>query len=321
MNSKIPIKDSQMIPLTPTGSWKQTAYLLEKKSAYALQMALATNRPLLVKGEPGLGKSYLALAAAQLLERTFMAEVINSNTEGQELLWKDDPIQRLNDAQSKLKPNNELHPKRYINPSILWWAFDWDSAQGQYDQLHHKVFRPHSLDEKKRENGVVLLIDEIDKAEPSLPNSLLEVLGNGGFDVPLVDLKGGQQSVGQHGQEPLVIITTNDERELPPAFVRRCLVLHLKVDEENIESWLMERVRTHVNEEECSDKILREAAKQLKQDREKADAHGIIKAGLSEYIDLITALVELTDVGEGREQAQLDLLDEIAEFSLCKVEA
>lgn len=308
------------VTLTPTGSWKQTAYLLEQKSANALKMALATNRPLLVKGEPGLGKSYLALAAAQILDRAFMAEVINSHTEGQDLLWKDDPIQRLNDAQSKLKKEDELHPKRYINPSILWWAFDWETADAQYKQLHHKVFKPHCLNEAQRKNGVVLLIDEIDKADPSLPNSLLEVLGNGGFDVPLVELKDDQQAVGQQGQPPLVIITTNDERELPPAFVRRCLVLHLKVDEDNLESWLMERVRTHVKAADCSDVVLKEAAKQLKKDRDDASKQGLIKAGLSEYIDLIKALVALTDAGDDREETQRKLLKDIAEFSLRKAE-
>jgi len=321
------------LPLTPTGSWKQTAYLLEKKSADALKMALVTNRPLLVKGEPGLGKSYLALAAAQLLERAFVAEVINSHTEGQDLLWKDDPIQRLNDVQANQKAGADLHPQRYINPSILWWAFDWETADQQYQQLHHKVYKPHCLDEQKRKNGMVLLIDEIDKADPSLPNSLLEVLGNGGFDVPQVDLQDRHgkpvECVGQKGQPPLVIITTNDERELPPAFVRRCLVLHLKVDEENIEQWLMERVRTHISKDDCCDAILREAAQQLKQDRDAASTQGMIKAGLSEYIDLITALVELTKTDDqqapltaaDKEQAQRELLDELAEFSLRKAEA
>lgn len=302
-------------PLTPTGSWQQTHYLLDKKSAYAIQMALATERPLLVKGEPGLGKSYLALAAASLLERAFIAEVINSHTEGQDLLWKDDPIQRLNDAQAQLKTGKDLHPKRYINPSILWWAFDWASADKQYDQLHHKVYRPQCLDEAKRKNGLVLLIDEIDKADPSLPNSLLEVLGNGGFAVPFVET-----TVGQQGKKPLVIITTNDERELPPAFVRRCLVLHLKVDEANLTTWLTERVRVHITKEACSDAVLDAAAQQLKTDRETAASQGMIKAGLSEYIDLITALVKMTQGGENREQAQLDLLQEIAEFSLRKAD-
>ena len=320
---KINMKYPHSVTLTPVGSWKQTAYLLEEKSANALKMALATNRPLLVKGEPGLGKSYLALAAAQLLDRAFMSEVINSHTEGQDLLWKDDPIQRLNDAQSNQKKGDELHPKRYINPSILWWAFDWETAETQYEQLHHKVYKPDCIDEAKRENGVVLLIDEIDKADPSLPNSLLEVLGNGGFDVPQVDLHNGKESVASVGQKqaPLVIITTNDERELPPAFVRRCLVLHLKVDEENIESWLMQRVRTHIKEADSSDDILLEAAAQLKKDRKEASDQGMIKAGLSEYIDLIKALVELTDAGAGREDAQRQLLADISEFSLRKAEA
>lgn len=316
-------KKAQPVTLTPTGSWRQTQYLLDRKSAYALQMALATGRPLLVKGEPGLGKSYLALAAASLLKRAFVAEVINSHTEGQDLLWKDDPIQRLNDAQSKLKSGDELHPKRYLNPGILWWAFDWASAETQHKQLHHKIYIPDCADETKRNDGLVLLIDEIDKADPSLPNSLLEVLGNGGFDVPLAGT-----SVGRQGVAPLVIITTNDERELPPAFVRRCLVLHLKVPEgtdkdgnDLLIGWLKERVRVHVDKEECTDEVLHEAAVQLKKDRVQAESQGMIKAGLAEYIDLIKALVEMTEPGEGRSAKQLELLQDIAEFSLRKADA
>lgn len=316
MDPKIELKD-QNVPLIPTGSWRQTAYLLDRKSAYALQMALATNRPLLVKGEPGLGKSYLALAAASLLKRAFMAEVINSNTEGQDLLWKDDPIQRLNDAQSRQKTGDELHPRRYINPGILWWAFDWTTATTQYKQLHHKIYKPQCLDEAQRENGMVLLIDEIDKADPSLPNSLLEILGNQGFAVPFCQ---DIDAVGLSGEPPLVIITTNDERELPPAFVRRCLVLHLKVDEEDLFAWLQPRVRVHISEQDCSDDILRKAASQLEKDRQDARKQGLIKAGLAEYIDLITALVEMTKDAKDKENAQRALLKEIADFSLRKAE-
>jgi MoxR-like ATPase len=316
MHPNILLKD-QIVTLKPTGSWQKTAYLLDKKSAYALQMALATQRPLLVRGEPGLGKSYLALAAASLLERAFIVEVINSNTEGQDLLWKDDPIQRFNDAQSQQKTGDNLHPRHYINPSILWWAFDWKTADKQYQQLHHKIYKPHCIDPQKRTSGMVLLIDEIDKADSSLPNSLLEVLGNNGFAVPFCN---DIDSVGQTGAQPLVIITTNDERELPPAFVRRCLVLQLKVDEENLETWLKQRVRSHISEQECSDAILQQAAQQLKKDRVQADSQGMIKAGLSEYLDLITALVEMTKEEEDKESAQAELLENIAEFSLRKVE-
>ncbi|PWQ98632.1 AAA family ATPase [Leucothrix pacifica] len=317
------LKYPHKVTLEPTGSWTQKHYLLDKKSAYALQMALATNRPLLVKGEPGLGKSYLALAAAELLNRAFIAEVINSHTEGQELLWKDDPIQRLSDAQAKIKTGDDLHPKRYISPSVLWWTFDWANAATQYEQLHHKVYKPVCGHAKNRKNGLVVLIDEIDKADPSLPNSLLEVLGNNGFDVPLAKV-----NVGHQGIAPLVIITTNDERELPPAFVRRCLVLHLKIPDgtsddgkDELIEWLKARVRVHITKDQCSDIVLDEAAKQLKEDREKAESQGMIKAGLSEYIDLITALVEMTEAGDNRETEQLKLLEEIKEFSLRKADA
>lgn len=314
MNSKIPLIDTE-VPLTPIGSWKQKTYLLDKRSAYALQMALSANRPLLVKGEPGLGKSYLALAAAKLLDRAFIAEIINSHSQGQDLLWKDDPIQRLNDAQSKLKKEQELHPKRYINPGVLWWTFDWESAEQQYDQLHHKIYKPQDIKAEKLKNGIVLLIDEIDKADPSLPNSLLEVLGNNGFNVGIA-----KTTVGQTGKQPLVIVTTNNERELPPAFVRRCLVLNLKVDEGKLEQWLIKRVRTHFTEKQCGNIILEEAVQQLKEDRASADRQGIIKPGLSEYIDLIAALVKMTENEKDKDKAQHKLLGNIAEFSLQKAD-
>ena len=189
-----------------------------------------------------------------------------------------------------------------------------------------------------------MLIDEIDKADPSLPNTLLEVLGNGGFEVPGVDLIDGKAAVGaqshvEQGTQaaetpssassigyppPLVIITSNDERELPAAFVRRCLVLHLRVEEERLEDWLKERVRVHKNldEQQCSDEILKMAAEQLQKDREVADRQGLPKPGLAEYLDLITALVEMVPddmQGEQRAQCQRELLQEIAQFSLSKV--
>ena len=307
-------------PLEACGSWNKSHYLLDEDTAYALEMALLTKRPLLVKGEPGLGKSYLARAAATQLKRAFISEVINLNTEAQDLLWKTDPIARLNDAQLKLKKEQELHPKHYINPGILWWAFDWETAFTQYDEIcHHSIYKPQTIDEEQRKNGIVLLIDEIDKADPSLPNSLLEVLGNGGFEVPECEQTIGNKT-NKDAPQPLVIITTNDERELPPAFVRRCLVLHLKVDEDNIEKWLMERADVHISNTDCSPTVKLEAAKQLKKDRESAKKQGMTKAGLSEYLDLLTALKEMTQEhsGEAKEMAQLKLLKKIKHFALCK---
>lgn len=306
---------NEIIPFAACGSWPASRYLLDKVSAYALEMALVTRRPLLVKGEPGTGKSYLARAAAAKLKRLFMAEVINVNTEGQDLLWRYDLVARLNDAHAGLK-DGHLNPKYYLNPGVLWWAFGWDSADGQYKECRHRVYCPQFSDPNARANGVVLLIDEIDKAEPSLPNSLLEVLGNGGFDVPLLGSTVGKQA---DAIAPLVIITTNDERELPPAFVRRCLVLHLQVDDNDLEGWLIKRADVHFSDDQCSNDIKRLAAQQLIQDR--AAAVGLVKAGLAEYLDLLQALDEMTDKAlpsAERSTQQAQLLAHIQAFVLKK---
>ena len=299
------------------GSWQGGKYLLDKPSAFALEMALATRRPLLVKGEPGMGKSYLARAAAAKLKRKFVAEVININTEGQDLLWRYDPVARLNDAQSGGR-GNALNPAHYLNPGVLWWVFGWNSAAQQYNDCRHKVYRPQISDDGALDKGIVLLIDEIDKAEPSLPNSLLEVLGNGGFEVPLL----GETVGGDATQPPpLVIITTNDERELPPAFLRRCLVLSLTVEEARFEDWLIERADVHISDAQCSPAIKRYAAQELKKDRDEAEKHGMVKAGLAEYLDLLTALDEMTDTrlqGDARTAHQQALLDDIRDFVLRK---
>jgi len=305
------------IKIPACGSWNACNYLLEKESAYALEMALKTQRPLLVKGDPGLGKSYLARAAAAHLDRQFITEIININTEGQDLLWRYDLVSRLADAHTG-KKGVELDPKHYINPGVLWWAFNWADAQEHYNKTClHKIYCPKQ-DNGDYKKGVVLLIDEIDKADPSLPNSLLEVLGNGGFHLPLLE-----KTIQTEEQQPapLVIITTNDERELPPAFVRRCLVLNLEIDKD-IETWLLKRANIHFSEQQCNENIKREAAIQLIKDREDAEKQGLIKAGLAEYLDLLQALDEMTDntlQGQQREAYQKALLKEIQDFVLKKV--
>jgi MoxR-like ATPase len=307
---------NETIHFAASGSWPESNYLLDKNSAYALEMALATRRPLLVKGEPGMGKSFLARAAAAKLNRQFIAEVININTEGQDLLWRYDPVARLNDAYSGIK-GDKLNPKNYLNPGVLWWAFSWKTAQIKYDACRHKVYRPQTVDDNEQANGTVLLIDEIDKAEPSLPNSLLEVLGNRGFEVPLLE-----KSISHdEGSAPLVIITTNDERELPPAFMRRCLVLHLTVADNDYEDWLLDRANVHYADTQCSDTIKRVAAQQLIQDRNSADKQGLIKPGLAEYLDLLQALNEMVPPNfqdEARTEQQKQLLKDIADFVLKK---
>jgi MoxR-like ATPase len=305
----------EVIHYTEAGSWRAGAYLLDKSCAAALEMALATKRPLLVKGAPGMGKSYLARAAAAKLQRKFIAEVIQQQTHGQDLLWRYDPVARLNEARGST--TEALHPRHYVNPGVLWWAYDWDSAELQYQNVcHYPQSKPHLSHDGSLEHGLVVLIDEIDKADASLPDALLEVLGNGSFEMPILG-----QTIGKtRTPAPLVIITSNDEKQLPAAFVRRCLVLHLRIVGP-LEDWLLQRAALHFGETQCSATVKGLAARQLKIHREQAEQHGGIKAGLAEYLDLLAALDEMTDKNlpaEERERRQCALLDDIQEFVLQK---
>ena len=170
---------------------------------------------------------------------------------------------------------------------------------------------------KHAANRPVLLIDEIDKADSDVPNALLEVLGNRSFPVPPL---GDQVVHAADGRLPLVIITTNEERELPPAFVRRCVVLNLNPPKDDITAWLTERARVHEHLR-VSDAARQQAAVQVSADRDVATSHGHPPVGLAEYIDLLTALHELTATCAEEEQAakaQLDWLQRLSAYALVK---
>ncbi len=389
---------NKRITLPRSQSWDKSFHVFDEESALAIEMAAATGRPLLVRGEPGIGKSQLARAAAAELKRYFISEVVHIAIEGQDLLWRYDPVARLNDAQSLAaqavaencgtvredqsavddrqkgtKQEDLLHPKYYISPGVLWWVFDCQSAQLQHEACRHPFYQPRiSLtganqgedDTQKKDKcesgvcicnieqvekqGFVLLIDEIDKADPSMPNALLEVLGNGGFHVPVLN-----ESVGLRNDvpKPLVIITTNEERELPPAFIRRCLVLNLTLDDEKrlrawwskqsenepgnesgknnvdvfdlekvLTLWLSNRAEVHFPGE-FSDLVKDKVAELLIRDRNKAKLDGTVKPGQAEYLDLLRALKEMTDPREDKEsrvEDQLKLLQKISPYALEK---
>ncbi len=317
----------QKITLPAQGSWPTSVHIFDARSANAITAALAAQRPLLVRGEPGTGKSQLARAAAQHLGRLFVAEVVHARSESQDLQWHFDAVARLGEAQalgascgSSTEVMRRLDPLRYLAPGALWWVFDWQSAVRQYTNCPH--YRRHPLigNGWTPNRGSVLLIDEIDKADADLPNGLLETLGNGAFHVPYLDEAIGlDRSVTP---PPLVVITTNEERELPAAFVRRCLVLHLRLPKEQVEGieFLVERGACHFDDC-CREGIRRKVAEQLWADRETARRQGGTPPGQAEYLDILRALTELTqnfDDPTQREERQLALLDDISEFALKK---
>lgn len=302
------------IQLPTVGALPPDVHVFEQQSVHAINAAVAARRPLLVRGEPGVGKSQLARAAAHQLGRAFISFVVDSRTESRDLLWHFDAVQRLADAQicgqmykTFEEARKELAEEKYVRPGPLWWAFDWKSAEEHAANTriaHHKPSGWHSND------GCVLLIDEIDKGESDVPNGLLVALGSHEITVPC------RQPIVIKNSAPLVIITTNAERLLPDAFLRRCLVLSLALPDRRAElvAKLIERGRAHFDDVEVP--VLETAANLLADDRAATRAaHATPLPGQAEYLDLVRAVREMKPRSPSD---QIKVLDEIKEFVLKK---
>lgn len=215
-------------------------YLHDPELQLAAETAIVTQRPLLIRGEPGSGKSSFASFAARNLNWRYYETTITGRTEGKDLLWKFDALARLRDAQAK---SSNITPNRYITPGVLWWTFNRDDALDFVSQRNEVPKNGNSVSNNHAEpfskiNGqrdpsrAVVLIDEIDKADPDVPNDLLEVFGLNRFIVDELDRPiertipkpDENSSSPNHFGSLLIVITTNQERDLPPAFIRRCVV-------------------------------------------------------------------------------------------------
>ncbi|HEX3105240.1 MAG TPA: MoxR family ATPase [Terriglobales bacterium] len=204
-----------------------SVYVFNDHIRLAVRVALASGRPLLLRGPSGWGKSSLAAASSKYLGWDYHEAVISSRTQARDLQWEVDLLLRLSDAQAD-GVNSDW--KAYVRPRILWWAFDpvgADRQQALYQrqkagtETGTKTGTADSNSDVSRRS--VILIDEIDKADPDVPNNLLVALGSLQFEVE----ETGQLIKAQAGQAPLVFITTNEERALPAAFLRRCIELKL----------------------------------------------------------------------------------------------
>ena len=303
------------------GSWPKAVHAFDATSTAALRTALAAGRPLLLRGEPGTGKSQLARAAAYALHRLFVYQVIDAHTESQDLLWRFDAVARLAEAQALqgAGQDTELRKKllasqRFISPGPLWWALDYASAQAVYAESQYQLEAPERPKTAwQAGQGSVLLIDEIDKANLELPNGLLEILGNNAVRIPFLNETIG----GEEQLPPLVIITTNEERELPAAFIRRCLVLQLDLpkDDEAFLSLMVERAQLHFGTA-CDKSIYHSAAELLLRERKRAqDKRLPNRPGQAEYLDMLRALVVL---GDKNPQQHAAMLQTISQFTLRK---
>jgi MoxR-like ATPase len=178
-------------------------YVAGKDLMTAVNAAIQLERPLLVKGEPGTGKTELARQVASALGLDLLEWNIKSTTKAQQGLYEYDAVSRLRDSQFGDERVHDV--KNYIRKGKLWQAFEADRK-------------------------VVLLIDEIDKADIEFPNDLLQELDRMEFHV----YETGEAIAAAN--RPIVIITSNNEKELPDAFLRRCFFHYIRFpDAETLE--------------------------------------------------------------------------------------
>jgi MoxR-like ATPase len=294
------------------------SYVIDDDSLTALQMAWATGRPLLIRGEPGIGKTQLARAAAKGLGVPIYEAIIVARTEAEHLLFEFDYVRRLADAQAPKDNANAVSPRtssNYLLPREVWWALApqhaYDTALSGIEQVTVGAKETLYKQELNPKQGCVLLIDEIDKADSEVPNSLLDVLDRKRFFVPML----GEWIQAAADRPVLVILTTNGERDLPNAFLRRCVIHTMKLGNDP-RGDLTLRARAHFTEVEISVDVLNEAIRQILEDREDKANSGY-KTGVSELIDLLSALKKLSEGIEpslGREARQVALLQDIGKF-------
>ncbi len=225
-------------------------YVASQQLMASVNVAIALQKPLLIKGEPGTGKTMLAQAVARSLDKELIIWNIKSTTKAQDGLYMYDTIQRLYDGQFGEEGVDDI--AHYIKLGKLGEAFESDKQ-------------------------VILLIDEIDKADLEFPNDLLWELDQIEFYIH------ESKRTVKAKQRPIVIITSNAEKELPDAFLRRCIFHYIDFPDETL---MEEIVRTHYPDVE--EHLLKNAMDVFYRIRTIRDIRK--KPSTSELIDWINAL-------------------------------
>ena len=242
-------------------------YIASKPLMEIVNVSIVLGKPLVIKGEPGTGKTLLAHSISRALNKKLLVWNIKSTTKAKDGLYLYDTVQRLNDARFKDKDVSDI--RQYIKLGKLGQSFTADEQ-------------------------VVLLIDEIDKADIEFPNDLLNELDEMSFHINELD-----ESVSAK-HRPVVIITSNAEKELPDAFLRRCVFHYIEFPDEE----MMERI-IYVHFPDIQEKLVREALKRFYWLRQVDGLRK--KPSTSELLDWIKALA-MGGIEVGKINAELPFL-------------
>ena len=225
-------------------------YLASAELRDAVNVAIALERPLLIKGEPGTGKTLLAEAISEDLDLQLLSWHVKSTSKARDGLYVYDTVQRLNDARFGDRDISDI--RRYIKLGPMGQSF-------------------------RSEKKAVLLIDEIDKADMEFPNDLLHELDRMSF---LIDETGETVAADER---PVVLITSNNEKELPDAFLRRCVFHYIAFPDEE---QMIDIVRVH--HPDLQEELLRQVLIAFYWLREQPEVRK--RPSTSELIDWIAAL-------------------------------
>ncbi|MFH8802021.1 AAA family ATPase [Streptomyces sp. NPDC017936] len=279
-------------------------YVMPEDLRFAVRVALATGRPLLLRGMPGSGKSSLAPYIAAQMRWRYYEHVVTYRTQPRDLLWSFDSVRRLADAQVAVRQGATPDDASYVEPGVLWWALAPGSARRRGRPDGAEVTDPcpdpfEEINSTRRPDRAVVLIDEIDKADPDVPNSLLVPLGSHRFTVAEIgreirtERPAGDRDESEEDRRArhLVVLTTNEERELPQALLRRCVVhvlpehdraMLVRIAEEHMDLWPGEVTDA---DRELADAV----AGELMKVRQHADKQGVRRPSTAEYLDALLA--------------------------------
>lgn len=285
---------------------KIAPYIADPELIKAVNLAILLERPLLLMGEPGCGKTKVAQAVAyELYHDTEGGEIkqdykdfyfewnIKSSSKAQEGLYTFDAIRRLGDAQilsAQAKDDPNLDLKKALDKGKY-------IDKGQMGQAFEK-----STDKNKRP---ILLIDEIDKADIDFPNDLLNELDNGFFRIT----ETGKKVIAEH--KPIVFITSNAEKDLPDAFLRRCLFHYIKPFKKEMFIKIINSRFYQVDSTDAAHPLVEKAIEQFIAIRNKInDQKAVIGKPIStsELIDWYEALNYYSTLETGQEQESIQLL-------------